>query len=93
MSLAGGSVGVDLSTSLAGVYRVCISQENSKEKNVQVRMMGAIYQQALRVLIWLGKDDDGNALMGLESAWQLSKLEENSVWSLSRRLELQINFK
>lgn len=36
---------------------VCIDQRNSiKEKNHQVRLMGRIYREAVRVLIWLGED-------------------------------------
>lgn len=33
---------------------ICIDQSNIEEKNQQVRMMGSIYSQALRVLVWLG---------------------------------------
>ena len=40
------------------VDNVCIDQENVKECNQQVRLMGEIYRKASAVLIWLGEDPD-----------------------------------
>ncbi|KAF2836782.1 HET-domain-containing protein, partial [Patellaria atrata CBS 101060] len=34
---------------------VCIHQENEEEQGHQVRQMASIYQQASKVLIWIGK--------------------------------------
>lgn len=56
------------------VDALCINQNNEEEKNIQVSMMGAIYQKAYRVVIWLGKDEDGSTLMGFESAGQLHQI-------------------
>ncbi|KAK3322837.1 heterokaryon incompatibility protein-domain-containing protein [Apodospora peruviana] len=36
---------------------VCINQNDVHERNDQVRQMGRIYHQALRVLVWLGPPD------------------------------------
>src|SRR5690242_6632030 len=37
---------------------ICINQYNVKEKSSQVNMMGAIYDQATEVFIWLGEDPE-----------------------------------
>ncbi|KAH7121566.1 hypothetical protein EDB81DRAFT_814091 [Dactylonectria macrodidyma] len=34
---------------------LCINQDNAKEKNHQVNLMGDIYRRATRVLVWLGR--------------------------------------
>ncbi|KAF2248347.1 hypothetical protein BU26DRAFT_565750 [Trematosphaeria pertusa] len=39
------------------VDAVCINQEDGKERERQVRLMGDIYSSANRVLIWLGEED------------------------------------
>ncbi|KAE9379992.1 HET-domain-containing protein, partial [Stipitochalara longipes BDJ] len=36
---------------------VCIDQQSVEEKNVQVAMMGRIFAQARRVVVWLGEQD------------------------------------
>ena len=38
---------------------ICIDQHSNKEKNHQVALMGKIYQQASRVIVWLGTDKEG----------------------------------
>jgi hypothetical protein len=50
------------------VDALCIDQSNSLEKNHQVRQMYEIFSSALRVLIWLGEEDD-------ESEFALTHLE------------------
>lgn len=40
---------------------VCIDQRNDRERGHQVKLMGAVYARALRVLIWLGQDLEGRA--------------------------------
>ena len=37
------------------VDALCINQENTTERNHQVKQMGAIYQKAERVVVWLGR--------------------------------------
>lgn len=39
------------------VDAICIDQENIDERSLQVQRMAAIYRQAEKVIIWLGKDD------------------------------------
>lgn len=38
---------------------VCIDQTNFEERGRQVKHMGDIYRGATRVLVWLGRDEDG----------------------------------
>ncbi|KAL1641365.1 hypothetical protein SLS58_006064 [Diplodia intermedia] len=45
---------------------VCINQLDNEEKSEQVRMMREIYQEASRVVVWLGPmEDDSDAAMDL----------------------------
>ncbi|KAK5991276.1 Heterokaryon incompatibility 6-like protein [Cladobotryum mycophilum] len=49
---------------------VCVDQENSREKNQQVQLMGEIYSKAFNVLAWLGPaDDDSNTAMRFFERW------------------------
>lgn len=41
------------------IDRICINQDDLSERSKQVQMMGLIYSQAIRTLIWLGSDVDG----------------------------------
>jgi hypothetical protein len=41
------------------IDQLCIDQSSVGEKNHQVALMGAIYSDALQVLVWLGKGIDG----------------------------------
>ncbi|KAM5341812.1 hypothetical protein ACJ41O_014843 [Fusarium nematophilum] len=44
---------------LIWVDAICINQEDSDEKDVQIRLMSLVYRNASRVLAWLGpKDED-----------------------------------
>ncbi|KAF8853909.1 HET-domain-containing protein [Acephala macrosclerotiorum] len=40
------------------VDAICINQENTNEKSIQVPLMKNIYQQATAVIIWLGLEDE-----------------------------------
>ncbi|KAI1131092.1 heterokaryon incompatibility protein-domain-containing protein [Nemania abortiva] len=42
---------------------VCINQSNTKEFGMQVNQMGSIYRQADSVLIWVGQDTEGDAII------------------------------
>jgi hypothetical protein len=81
---------------------VCINQDNTAEKNVQVAMMGKIYESCVRVLIWLGyqpgNEDDyvylctGTIKMLLES--RRLKLEDNDtreIWELDSTARKRYN--
>jgi hypothetical protein len=37
------------------VDALCINQEDTTERNHQVMQMGAIYEKAKRVVVWLGR--------------------------------------
>ena len=39
------------------VDAICINQHDDQEKSQQVLRMGSIYQQALKVIMWLGNED------------------------------------
>ncbi|PMD53075.1 HET-domain-containing protein [Hyaloscypha bicolor E] len=60
---------------------LCINQVDSDEKNGQIPLMTAIYQQAQRVLIWLGEEghdsdlafDTLNKLGGVEKQFSVTK--------------------
>lgn len=55
---------------------ICINQEDIEEKNAQVRQMKRIYEQAEKVIIWIGekRDDD---VPGLELCKQMAAHREN----------------
>lgn len=40
---------------------ICIDQDNLRERGQQVSLMGSIYQQATRVVVWLGAGDQATA--------------------------------
>jgi hypothetical protein len=42
------------------VDAICINQENTEERNLQVQAMTSIYQKAIEVAIWLGPEADGS---------------------------------
>ncbi|KAH7084415.1 heterokaryon incompatibility protein-domain-containing protein [Paraphoma chrysanthemicola] len=45
---------------LLWIDAVCINQQDRKEKSVQVGLMANIYQQAYKVIVWLGLSDDSS---------------------------------
>lgn len=57
---------------------ICIDQHNTSEKNAQVARMGAIYQDAEEVLIWLGDATDGDSM----AFWACDRLSKAwKTWS------------
>jgi hypothetical protein len=48
------------------IDKICINQDDLSERSKQVQMMGLVYSQAIRTLIWLGSDVDGYS-----TAWSL----------------------
>jgi hypothetical protein len=46
---------LDHGTRVLWVDALCINQEDTTERNHQVKQMGAIYQKAERVVVWLGR--------------------------------------
>lgn len=65
-NLAGALRGLR-STQEAGTVRrlwvdaLCIDQDNSEEKNHQVKHLGRVYEGATEVIVWLGPDTEGFA--------------------------------
>ncbi|KAF5621724.1 het domain protein [Fusarium sp. NRRL 25303] len=56
---------------------ICINQEDTTERSQQVSIMGKIYSQSIRTLVWLGPQLDSESV-----AWQL-------VYQISQRAELE----
>lgn len=59
---------------------LCINQSDGAEKDHQIRQMGAIYTNALKVLVWFGESDDDiekamDMLCDMESKVDISKLD------------------
>lgn len=48
------------------IDKICINQDDTSERSSQVRLMGNIYSQAIRTLIWLGPE-----LSSSSAAWKL----------------------
>ena len=48
------------------VDSICIDQSSNEEKTLQVPMMGTIYRQATRVLIWLGEEPNQSKVAGID---------------------------
>lgn len=46
------------------IDQLCINQDDLIEKGTQVRLMGSIFQQAKRVLVWLGQSSLDVTIMG-----------------------------
>lgn len=53
---------------------VCIDQDNLDEKGHQVQFMGKIYSNASRVLIFLGKDEEGHAPQAMSLVKDVSNM-------------------
>ncbi|TPX09015.1 uncharacterized protein E0L32_001724 [Thyridium curvatum] len=60
--------------SLIWIDAICINQADLAERGSQVKLMGRIYRQASRVLIWLGEGTE-------HSDWALDRLNDASVRS------------
>ncbi|KAK4209195.1 heterokaryon incompatibility protein-domain-containing protein [Rhypophila decipiens] len=52
--------------------QICINQEDLDERGNQVQFMNSIYKHANRVLVWLGGDENGNALSAFRMAESLA---------------------
>jgi hypothetical protein len=65
---------LDHGTRVLWVDALCINQEDTTERNHQVKQMGAIYQKAERVVVWLGRP---KRLKGANPASVLDSLEKS----------------
>ena len=63
-------------TRLLWADQICINQEEIAEQSAQVNIMGKIFKQAFRVVIWLGPDSKTNpqAPLAMEFARKLASL-------------------
>lgn len=62
------------------VDSICINQESIEEKNVQVKQMRLTFQQARRVLVWLGDASADNTLMQHYQGHEQHDTEERLDW-------------
>ena len=56
----------DIRVKWVWIDRICINQDDISERSEQVQLMGSIYSQAIRTLIWVGPDFDS-----CSAAWLL----------------------
>jgi hypothetical protein len=49
---------VDLLASFRKILLVCINQDDTRERSSQVELMGRIWRQAQRAIVWLGEELD-----------------------------------
>ena len=84
------------------VDAICINQNDASEKSSQVKLMGAIYKNAARVLVWIrpepdqepGEDEDESALLQVVSRnrfWTRLWIVQEVI--LARRLVVRLGCK
>jgi Heterokaryon incompatibility protein (HET) len=66
----------DDSSRILWVDALCIDQSNLQERNHQVKQMGRIYQNAKRVLVWLGRPDNPEEAQGSDGLSTLKFLND-----------------
>jgi hypothetical protein len=68
---------------------ICINQNAIDERNHQVKLMGNVYQNASRVLVWLGEEDETTEL-AYSCIQAYFELKEPNIWrefeSASRKI-------
>ncbi|KAK7710529.1 hypothetical protein SLS63_012959 [Diaporthe eres] len=62
---------------------VCIDQDNLDEKAHQVQFMGMIYNNASRVLICLGEDDEGHAQKAMSLVKDVSNMVAKTLTKMT----------
>lgn len=62
---------------LLWVDAICIDQENDEEKGHQVQKMSKIYQDADKVVVWLGRED-GNSKKAMELLKDLAEVADSA---------------
>lgn len=60
------SLELDQKVEYVWIDKICINQDDTREREVQVQLMGRIYSQSVRTVIWLGPDK-----LSCHSAWTL----------------------
>ena len=64
---------------LLWIDQICIDQSNIEERNEQVQAMRSVYQQATKVLLWLGSATDAEAQPAFELIDQIKPWLDNIV--------------
>ena len=70
---------------------ICLNQSNMPEKNQQIPQMAWIYRLALRVLIWLGEDDE-TAQTGIKLVQEFAKASGPSGLTKIPQLNMSISW-
>ena len=65
-------------TRVLWIDAICTNQESIEEKNKQIPLMGQIYAQASRVIVWLGGSQDGGD-KALERICHFGQLDETPL--------------
>ena len=86
VGLLGGVVVLTLSQ-----FQICINQQDVAEKSAQVALMGRIYQQCSRALIWLGCDASECNLHGRDDEEDKRRDEQNNPFALTRLFDKHIS--
>lgn len=70
------------STRIIWIDAICIDQNSTDEKSVQVPLMGKIYTRAERVVAWLGEEtfDSGMALDFIPHLTEVAEVDTESIW-------------
>ena len=70
---------------------LCIYQEDLDERTQQVQLMHSIYSKAKRVLVWLGRDDEGRAPSTIELIDKIDAVWDDHIGSIRfpRNAELE----
>lgn len=64
---------------------ICINQNDLEERSKQIPIMRMIYSQALRVMVWLGQDEDGDMSDALHLMTVITQTCEMNSQSRGRR--------
>lgn len=54
---------------------ICINQNDENEKGSQIRLMRSIFQEATKVLVWIGTDSSGVAKLAFDFAYEMFHTE------------------
>ncbi|KAI0446705.1 HET domain-containing protein [Xylaria telfairii] len=56
LAAAGSWTDCDIPVKYVWIDKICINQENTKERESQVQLMGQVFSSSVRTLIWLGPE-------------------------------------
>lgn len=66
---------------LLWIDAICINQNDTNERNAQVRMMSSIYRSAARVIIWIGPRWTGGTSSAAEAIWHFANRQKRGATS------------